>query len=364
MNPDAIYTLALTYIPKVGPVNQRKLLALADAKSIWSLSKKEQDEIFRGRKDILTYLRSSACLDLAQKELEFCEKNNIEVLLHSSESYPEKLKNCIDSPLVLFKKGNHEFNSQLYIAIVGTRKMTVYGKNFIDNLVQGLVNHQMTIVSGLAYGCDIEAHKASNRNGVPNIAVLAHGLHKVAPAAHQKEARDLQQKGALVSEYSSFHNPEPINFVLRNRIIAGICDAVIVVESDKKGGALATAQYANAYNREVFALPGRIEDKYSLGCNALIHNNQACMIRSADDLLDYFNLKSKPESKPIQKELFIHLEAEEKMIYETLSKYGKQQIDQLAISSGIPTFKLNELLLRLELKGIVKPLPGKFFEIK
>ena len=310
MNPDAIYTLALTYIPKVGPVNQRKLLALADAKSIWSLSKKEQDEIFRGRKDILTYLRSSACLDLAQKELEFCEKNNIEVLLHSSESYREKLKNCIDSPLVLFKKGNHEFKSQLYIAIVGTRKMTAYGKNFIDNLVQGLATHQMTIVSGLAYGCDIEAHKASNRNGVPNIAVLAHGLHKVAPAAHQKEARDLQQKGALVSEYSSFHNPEPMNFVLRNRIIAGICDAVIVVESDKKGGALATAQYANAYNREVFAIPGKPTDKMSQGCHNLIKQQKANLLTSATDLIYMLNWDlEKPKAQ--QQKLFVELSPDE-----------------------------------------------------
>jgi len=361
MNSDLLYTLALTYIPKIGPINQRKILALADSKLLWNLSKKEQNEIFRGRKDIIQHLQSSECLDLAQKELDFCAKYKIDVLLHSSERYPEKLKNCVDSPLVLFKKGSHEFNQGLYIAVVGTRKMTAYGKKFIETLIHELSNHKMTIVSGLAYGCDIEAHRASIQNQMPNIAVLAHGLNRISPSIHKKEARELQQNGALVSEYSTFHNAEPMNFVVRNRIIAGISDAVIVVESDQKGGALATAQYAGAYNREVFALPGRTDDKYSLGCNHLIQSNQAYMIRKADDLLHYFNLKVMP--KPVATQLFIELDAEEKLIYEYLKTNGRQQVDSISTALKIPIFSLNTSLLNLELKGAIKAFSGKFYGI-
>ena len=361
MNLEPIYTLALTYVSGLGPVNQKKILKYADSKSLWSLSEKELKEILGGRKDLIAQFLSSKCLETAEKEMEFCEKNNIEILFHSSENYPEKFKNCVDSPLVLFKKGSHHFNSQLHIGIVGTRKMTSYGKKFIENLLNEISSQQMSIVSGLAYGCDIEAHRISIENQIPNVAVLAHGLNRVSPKAHQKEALELQKKGALLTEYSSFHNAEPINFILRNRIIAGICDAVIVVESDKKGGALATANYANSYNREVFALPGRVEDRFSLGCNELIQSNQAYMIRNAEDLLNYFNLKSKPKIN--QTKLFIELEGEEELVYNFLKENGRQQIDFLYHTLQIPVFKLNGILLNLELKGIVKPLSGKFFEL-
>ena len=362
MNLNPLYTLALTYIPGIGPINQKKILTLTDAESLWNLSKKEQNEIFRGRKDILNHLQSSECLDLAQKQIDYCHKNNIEILVHSEKNYPEKLKNCVDSPLILFQKGNFKFHSKLYIGIVGTRKMTHYGKVFIEKLITDLTNQNICIVSGLAYGCDIVAHQTSIKNQIPNLAILAHGLNRISPSAHKKEAKEIQENGALITEYSTFHNAEPINFVLRNRIIAGLCDAVIVVESDVKGGALATANYANAYNREVFALPGRVDDKFSLGCNHLIQSNQAYLIRNSEDLLNYFNLKLNP--KPVQKELFITLNEEEQMIYDHLLKNGKQQIDQLSVQLGFPVFKLNGILLNLELKEIIKPLPGKFFEIK
>lgn len=265
----------------------------------------------------------------------------------------------MDSPLVLFKKGNHNFNSGLHIAVVGTRKMTSYGKKFIETLLGELIHQRITIVSGLAYGCDIEAHRAAIQNGIPNIAVLAHGLNRVSPSAHRKEAKALQENGALISEYSSFHNAEPMNFVVRNRIIAGISDGVIVVESDRKGGALATAQYANSYNREVFAVPGRIDDKFSLGCNQLIQSNQACMIRNADDLLQYFNLKASP--KPVQPKLFIELEPDERLVYDFLKTNGRQQVDVLSASLKIPVYSLNALLLNLEIKGAVKAFSGKFY---
>lgn len=361
MSPKPIYTLALTYVSGLGPINQKKILKLSDPELFWSFSESELKEIFKGRKDLISQFLSSEYLEKAQREIEFCNKENIEILLYSSDDYPEKLKNCTNSPLALFKKGNHNFNEKLHIGIVGTRKMTPYGKKFIENLLDEISPSQMSVVSGLAYGCDIEAHRLAIQNRISNVAVLAHGLNRVSPAAHKKDALELQKNGALLTEYSSFHNPEPINFVLRNRIIAGLCDAVIVVESDKKGGALATANYANSYNREVFALPGRIDDRFSLGCNELIQSNQAYMIRNAEDLLNYFNLKK--QSKPVQKQLFVELENEEKLIYNFLVENGKQQIDALYNSLKIPVFKLNGILLNMEIKGVIRPLPGKFFEI-
>lgn len=359
MNSNLVYLMALTYIPGIGPMNQRRILKTVEPEELWSLSEKELKEIFRGRKEIISYFQSDELLKLAQKELEFCSQNQINILEIQSSGYPEKLKNCSDSPLILFKKGNYLLQDKLQIGIVGTRKMTAYGKKFIEELIENLTGQKIGFVSGLAYGCDIEAHRNCIRHHIPNVAVLAHGLNRISPSSHKKESREIVENGALLTEYSSFHNAEPINFVLRNRIIAGLCDAVIVVESDKKGGALATAQYANSYNREVFAVPGRVEDKFSLGCNELIQSNQAVMIRNAGDLLNYFNLKSNP--KPIQTELFIELDPDEKLIYEFLKKNGRQQIDFLSSTLEIPIFRLNSILLNLELKGVIQAFSGKFY---
>lgn len=362
MKPDLLHTLALTYLPGMGPINANKVLrVIKSPKLIWEMSSRELKEVFKNRNDLINQIQNGSTLELAQKEILYAQNNEINILTKNCLHYPQKLKECLDSPLVLFQKGNHDFNQKLHIAIVGTRNMTHYGKSFIDSILPELAQHSIAIVSGLAYGCDIEAHKKSNELQIPNIAVLAHGLNKVSPQPHIYEARKITKNGCLLTEYSTFHQTEPMNFVLRNRIIAGLCDGVIVVESDKKGGSLTTATFANNYNREVFALPGRINDKYSLGCNNLIQSNQALMIRNAQDLLNYFNLKSKP--KPTQKQLFIELNPEEKLIFDYLNNNGKQQIDQLAIDLGIPTFRLNSILLNLELKGIVKPIPGKFFTL-
>lgn len=359
MNPDLLYQMALTYIPGLGPVNQRKIIKTINPKELWDLSEKELKEIFRGSKEYISYFQSDEILKLVHKEIEFCTQNGIEILNFHSPDYPEKLKYCSDSPLILFKKGNYEWKNKLFIGIVGTRKMTSYGKKFIEEFIEDLTGQNICFVSGLAYGCDIEAHRNSIKNKIPNLAVLAHGLNRISPSAHRKEAKEIIENGALLTEYSSFHNAEPINFVLRNRIIAGLCDAVVVVESDVRGGALATAQFANSYNREVFAVPGRVQDKFSLGCNELIQSNQANMLRSAEDILAYFNMKSQP--KPIQTQLFVELEPDEKLVYEYLKSNGNQQIDTLSHDLQIPVFKLSSTLLNLELKGVVQTFSGKIY---
>lgn len=362
MNSERLHLLALTYVPNLGPVNQRKIVKAIDPAELWGLSKKDLEELFGNRKDLIPSFQSKKYLDLAEKEIEFCQKNNIRILAYNNDSYPDKLEHCADAPLILFQKGNYDFNRKLHLGIVGTRKMTAYGKKFIENLIDDLSNQNICIVSGLAFGCDIEAHIRCNQNNIPNVAVLAEGLNRISPSAHEKEAKKITENGALVSEYSSFHPTESFNFVLRNRIIAGLCDGVVVVESAKRGGALATANYANSYNREVFAVPGRTTDKYSEGCNDLIYTNRASILRGSDDLLEYFNLKSRPQPK--QFELFVELEPEEKMVYDYLRENGRQQIDLLAMAVQIPSYKLSGILLNLELKNVVKSFTGKFYGLE
>lgn len=356
------YLMALTYVPGIGPMNQRKILKVVEVDSLWSMSEKELKGIFRKRPEFIPYFQSNETLDLAQREIEYCKQNNIDILTYDSENYPKHLKNCVDAPLVLFSKGNYKFNKKLQIGIVGTRLMTRYGKDFIWKLIQDLADYNFVFVSGLAFGCDIEMHRACIKNNLTNVAVMAHGLNRISPSRHIKEAKIITENGALLTEYSSFHKAEAMNFILRNRIIAGLCDALIVVESDIKGGSMSTANYANAYNREVFAVPGRVEDKFSLGCNHLIQNNQAYLIRGAEDLLNYFSLIIRP--KPKQIELFIDLDDDEQLIYDYLKENGRQQVDKIGLDLKLPVFKLNSILLNMELKGVIKPLSGKFFEIQ
>lgn len=361
MNAKLLHLMALTYVPGIGVMNQRKILKAVEPADLWVMSERELKEVFQSKPEFLTHFNSNYFIDLAKKEMEFCSKNGIQILSLYSDDYPKNLKECADSPVILFQKGNYNFDKKLHVGIVGTRRMTNYGKGFIKTLLDELATQNIAIVSGLAFGCDIEAHRISIEKGIPNVAVLGHGLNRISPTNHRKEAEKISENGALLTEYSSFHSTEGMNFVLRNRIIAGICDALIVVESDIKGGSLLTATYANNYNREVFALPGRIQDKFSSGCNQLIQSHQAYMIRSAEDLLNYFNLRK--QLKSVQKELFIDLNSEEKLIYDLLKKKGRQQVDQLLSDSGLAVFKLNGVLLSLELKGVVKPLSGKFYEI-
>ncbi|MDD3459331.1 MAG: DNA-processing protein DprA [Weeksellaceae bacterium] len=362
MKPDLLHLLALTFIPGLGTATQRKIIKIARPDELWSFSQKELHQIFRKKPEHVDAFSSDKYLEIAEKEIEYCQANGIDILSYLSNDYPEKLRDAIDAPLILFRKGNYDFERKLHIGVVGTRKMTAYGKEFIEQFVEDLSEQNMAFVSGLAFGCDVTAHRMAVKCRIPNVAVLATGLNRVSPASHAPVAEKIIENGALISEYASFHKPESMNFVLRNRIIAGLCDAVIIVESAERGGALFTAAYANSYNREVFALPGRVGDKFSLGCNQLIQTNQAYMIRNSNDLLDYFNLRNRP--KPKQTTLFVELEDDEQKIYDHLKAKGRQQIDKLALDLKIPIYQLNTTLLNLELKGVVKPLTGKFFELE
>jgi len=363
-NKDILYYLALQSAEGIGDIIAKKLISrCGSAQAVFE----EKHYILRKINGIgslvIKGLKNSSLLISAEKEIEFINKNNINVTTYLDEDYPEKLKHCIDGPILLFQKGNINLKEKKIISIVGTRIITNYGKSFLKEFIQELKKYDPVIISGLAYGIDIFTHQLAMENSLQTIAVLAHGLDNVYPKVHQKDAAKMLENGGLISEFWSNTNPDRENFVKRNRIVAGLSEATIVVESAAKGGSLITADIANSYNRDVFAVPGRTSDTYSKGCNQLIKSNKAAMITSVRDLEYILNWKVEDlKAKNIQKQLFIELDENEKNIYNYLLNEGKQNLDVIALNCKFPIQKTVSVLLNLELKGVAKPLPGKMFE--
>ena len=313
---------------------------------------------------VIKHLLDSKNILEAEQELAYIKKNNIEYTYFLEDDYPKNLHNCIDSPILFFKDGNINFNNDKIISIVGTRNMSSYGRDFCTKLVEGIAEFNPIIVSGFAYGVDICAHKAAIKNSLQTIAVLAHGFEQIYPKVHKKYINQVNENGGFLTEFWSEEQPLRENFLKRNRIVAGISKATIIIESASKGGSLVTADIANSYDRDVFALPGRVTDVYSKGCNGLIKNNQAHVLTSANDIIKMLNWDlSEQVKKPIQKQLFVELNFEEQILYDYLLKNGKQLLDIIALECNIPIFQLSSILLKMELKGITKPLPGKMFEL-
>ena len=299
----------------------------------------------------------------AERELNHILKNKLKYVHFQDANYPIKLKECIDAPILMFYDGNIQINEQPIISIVGTRQMTLYGRDFIHKLIEAIAPFNPIIVSGFAYGVDITAQKSAIENQLQTIGVLAHGLDQIYPKLHKKYISDVNENGGFYTEF--WHDEEPLreNFLKRNRIVAGISEATIIIESAEKGGSLVTADIANSYSRDVFAVPGKTTDILSKGCNDLIKRNKAGILTSPQDLIDVLNWELKSEHKaPIQKQLFIDLKDEEKIIYDFLLEKNKQHIDFISLSCKIPTYKLATLLFNLEMKGLVRPLQGKLFE--
>jgi len=300
----------------------------------------------------------------AEEELRFILDNNIRYMAYDEEDYPEKLKYCLDGPVVLFSKGNIDLNKKRLISIVGTRKVTSYGVRFCEELIETIVPFNPVIISGFAYGVDITAHRAAMKHQLQTVACLAHGLNQIYPKTHKKYKEQMESNGGFFTDFWSIDSFDRKNFLGRNRIIAGLSEATVVIESADKGGSLVTADIANSYNREVFAVPGRAGDMFSSGCNTLIKTQRAHMITSAADLVYILNweLQQKDESI-VQKQLFVELVADEKKIYNFLHKNGKEVLDIIALQCEFPTSRVASLLLNMELKGVIKPLPGKMFEV-
>ena len=312
---------------------------------------------------VLKHLFDTKNIKLAEEELKKIQTNKIGYSYFLDDDYPVNLQNCIDAPILLFKEGNLNFMNDKIISIVGTRNMSSYGRDFCKNLIKELAEYNPVIVSGFAYGVDICAHKAAIENNLQTVAVLAHGFHHIYPKAHKKYIKSVNENGGFLTEFWHEETPLRENFLKRNRIVAGISKATIIIESAEKGGSLVTADIANSYNRDVFALPGRSTDVYSKGCNNLVKNNKAHLLTSTSDLVKMLNWDIQKKTKPIQKQLFVNLSVNEQKIFDFLYEKGMQLLDVISLECNIPIYQLSSILLQMELKGVIKPLPGKMFEI-
>jgi DNA processing protein len=358
------HKIALGLIPRIGDINARKLVShLGTVEAIFHEPYRNLIKIPGIGSGIAKYISERTYLDTAEKEAEFVTKNNIRTYFYLDPDYPFRLRQCDDSPVVFFFKGNCNLDASKILSIVGTRNATQRGKELCEKIVEGLaVGHpDLIIVSGLAYGIDIASHKAALSNNLQTIAVLAHGFKTTYPAIHASTARAMVNKGGLVTDFLSDALPERNNFLKRNRIIAGLTDATLVVESGIRGGALITADIANSYNRDVFAVPGRPDDQWSAGCNSLIKNNKAFLTECSDDIEYFLNWKPEKLKPVIQRTLFSELDDNEKVIYELLSKQGELTIDSICRTLDIPVYRLSSLLLQMEFKGLLKCSPGNLY---
>ncbi len=363
---DLLFTLAITKVKGIGPITAKKLIdKFGTAKGVFSASKEDLLKQ-RASEQVIKNIGLTSVLKEAEIEVKNIQEQNITPLFFKSNNYPTLLKQCDDAPLILFLKGNSidNWQNRNVISIVGTRNPTNRGQDFCNEFISALKPYNPIIVSGLAYGVDICAHKAALQNGLETFAILGHGLNHLYPAQHEKEAKKILEQGGLISEYWTESKIEREKFVQRNRLVAGISQAVIVIESAIKGGSMSTVNFANDYNRDVFAIPGRITDAMSQGCNELIRSHRAQLLTNAEEFIAALNWDLvKKETKSIQPKLFLNLNEEEQSIYDFLISKEKELLDVIAIECEIPIYKVSTILLQLELQGLVRPLPGKYFEI-
>lgn len=369
---ETLNMIALTKMKGLTLLNAKMLLdCIGSATDIMTMRDDIVERVPNASKRFVEALKNVyPCLEAAEREAEFINSNNIKVMTICDDDYPQRLKECEDAPLVLYSCGSADFNSKKVVSIVGTRKCTEYGRELCDNFVAELKRHcpDTIIVSGLAYGIDICAHKASLHEGLDTAGVLAHGLDTIYPAAHRDVAAQMAKGGgALLTEYTSKTVPEKGNFVRRNRIVAGMCDACVVVESSARGGSLITADLALNYNREVFAFPGRIYDERSAGCNNLIKKHCATLLTSVADFIEtmgWSDAAAKPaRQQAYQQELFPDLTDEEKALVNALKDVDAKHINQIVVETNIPYARASMIFFELEMKGIVKALGGARYHL-
>lgn len=367
MNSSLQHQVALSLFPRIGSVSCRKLVAyLGSAKALFEVSGKELLKIPGIGKNLIKTIvdQRDEVLERAKEEVSFIEKHRIKTFFYLDQHFPRRLAQCDDAPVIMFMKGEVDLNQARIISIVGTRNATENGRQLTNDLIFGLKESGINtlIVSGLAYGIDVTAHKAALKTGLPTLGVVGHGLDKMYPAEHASIAREMiKNGGGLLSDFPSNNSIDPGNFIRRNRIIAGLADCTIVVESAAKGGALVTADIANSYNRDVFSFPGRPGDLYSKGCNQLIKNNKAALIDDAQDLINYMGWEA--NTQPFQAPLLLDLNEDEKKIINILKTNEIITTDLIAREALFSVQKTNTILLDLEFKNVVKSLPGNRFKL-
>jgi DNA processing protein len=364
LEEELLYVLALQRAKGIGDINAKKLISCCgSAKNVLKEKRKNLEKINGIGSFTIQNLFDPAYLIEAEKELKYIQSNTIEVLYFEDPHYPSKLKHCIDGPILLFKEGNFNLENKPLISIVGTRNITSYGRDFCEKFISDLKEYNPIIVSGFAYGVDICAHKSAIKNNLTTVGVLAHGFEEIYPKSHKKYITEVHKNGGFFTDFWHNDAPQRENFLKRNRIVAGISEATIIIESADKGGSLVTADIANSYSRDVFAVPGRVTDNFSKGCNDLIKRNKAAILTSATDLVEMLNWNLvKNEPKVIQKQLFVELNEDEQLIYDFLVDEGKQLLDIISLTCQLPIHITTTILFNLEMKGVVKPLPGKQFE--
>jgi len=360
---ELFYQIRLSLVSGIGPVKAKSLINhCGSASAVFQ----EKTATLATIPDIgpatIKALKEKEHTARAEKELHFIENHNVQALFFQDNNYPQRLKHCEDSPILLYYKGTGSLNRQRIISIVGTRRATPYGRQFCNELLQSLSSLQPLIVSGLAFGVDIAAHRSAIDHKLPTVACVAHGLDKIYPPAHAATAIEMTNNGGLLTEHLSGTLPDREFFPMRNRIIAGMADCTVVIETNIKGGSIITAYLAHSYGREVFALPGRYNDASSQGCNDIIKKNIAAILTSPSDLSDYMGWETEPQkNKSQQLPLFEELTDAEQSIMKLLMGQSKQSIDDLSVLSGLAISTLSSLLLNMEFKGLVKCLPGKYY---
>ncbi|MBK8846928.1 MAG: DNA-protecting protein DprA [Bacteroidetes bacterium] len=362
---DLLFKISATLIPGVGNMLAKSLVSYCGGFKEIFLEKKSSLEKIPGVGSVTAEkILKFNDFKRAEEEIKFIDKYQIAAYSYLDKEYPERLRNCLDSPVMLYFKGQADLNTPRNIAIVGTRKATPYGRTITEQLVADLSAYNVTVTSGMAYGIDIAAHKQAVKSNVATIAVLGHGLDRIYPATHHATAEKMLHHGGLLSEYLSQTNPDRENFPTRNRIIAGMTDCIIVVEAAKSGGALITAEIAISYNRDIFAIPGRVEDEHSQGCNQLIKANKAMLIENAEDIANAlgWNDKKIPEKKSFQAKLFIELKPDEKTVFNYIINNDECSIDALCLGCELTMSRTSAALLGLEFASLIKSLPGKRYK--
>lgn len=364
MDKELFYLIAINMIPGIGGITARKLISYCGgAEAIFKEKKGNLQKIPGIGAAIAGSLSNHKVFNDADRELSFIKNHGIKAISFMDKDYPYRLKQCEDGPIVLFTKGNTDFNAGKIVGVVGTRNITRYGRQKCIALIEGLKAHDALIVSGLAYGVDACAHKTALDCGLQSVAILGHGLDRIYPTSHRNLAKKLLQQGGLATDFISGTTPDRENFPKRNRIIAGLCDAVVVIEAAVTGGALITATIANTYNRDVFALPGRTSDPFSMGCNKLIKTHKANLIETVDDLEYVMNWKARGTKNEPTNPIFVALNEDEEKMVDVLRQYPETGIDRIVIQSGFSSGKASALLLNLEFKNVVTQMPGKQFKL-
>lgn len=362
---DLFYQIGITKIPKVGAVTAKNLISYCGgSKSVFYASKRELLRIPGVGEQIAKHVLAQNILKEAEAEIEFIEKHNIQTFFYLDDDYPARLTYYNDSPTLLYYKGNANLNTARILAVVGTRKPTAQGKSICEEIIAGLQSYNVCIISGLAYGIDVTAHRACLNAGMETVGVMGSGLGSIYPAQHRQVAERMIENGGLLTEYTHTMRPDREHFPARNRIIAGLCDGLLVVETERKGGSMISAYKALDYHKEVFAVPGRVKDRFSVGCNFLIRTHRAALVENAEQIAAGLNWDIKSKSSGQQTQLFEALNASEQLIVGALRQKDTMGLDELSYTTEMPTHQLASLLLELEFRQVIKSMPGKRYMVR